>query len=131
MKTAAVVFGMHLMTALPRQSASTIENARQLFASGKLKEAANIYSTLVVINPTMPDSHLGLIRARLEMNDVAGAVNAARDAVAAFPSSPQIAAAAGDVQFRIGHFPQASVLYTRATQSDPMLARGWWGLGRL
>jgi len=119
------------VSGLPLQQGSGIENAKQLFQSGKLKEATAILSKVIASQPELEETYPLLIRYQIEANDLNGAQRTTKQALQRFPKSSSVTAAAGDFEFRISKFPEAAVLYREALQFDPMSARSLLGLGRL
>lgn len=124
MKSPKIVAVLLLQAALmgtPGSQADTsLDAARQLFLGGKLKEAAEMYTTLTVTQPKLELAHVRLIRTRIAGNDLAGATQAARLAFGELPNSASVWAAAGDLQFRFSKFSLAASIYRQALQLDPI-----------
>ena len=113
------------------QTEPSIEAARQLYLAGNLKNAAAMVATVSVLHPKLEEAHLLLIKISIAADDVAGALQASRQALREFPDSIRAQVALGDVQFRMSNFTQAAAIYKQAFQRDPKNARANFGLGRV
>ena len=113
------------------QSAPSLETANSLYAAGKFKDAADLLTSLTVVQPPVEEVHIQLIKVQLRMNDLKGAQQTAEQALQMFPKSAPIATGLGDVHYRMSRFSQAALLYGRALQYDPENAHALLGLGRI
>jgi len=113
------------------QGVPSLESARALFLSGKLKEASDMYAALTVVRPNLEEAHLRLVRTDIIGGNVAGAAQAAHQALSDLPNSASAWAAAGDVKFRLSRFTEATASYNHALQLNPNSARAIYGIGRV
>ncbi len=98
---------------------------------GKYGEAARLYQEILHDNPKADLAAVGLVHAFLKQEQVARALDAAKEAVATDPDSPSAHTALADVYFRQADFLSAEHEYKRALQLDHSVARAWWGMGRI
>ncbi len=74
-------------------------------------------------------ARLTLVRAHLAAEDIAGALDAAREAASLNPGVPQAVAALGDALLAAGHLPAAIAEFQRALRLDPESADARLKLG--
>jgi tetratricopeptide (TPR) repeat protein len=105
--------------------------ADQVYRAGKFAEAEASYLALLKNDGTLMPARIGLVRAMLRQQKIDEAFEAVNVALAAYPGSPTLLAAKGDVQFRRGEMAEAEVSYLTAKKLDPKEVRAYLGLARL
>src|ERR1051325_2740128 len=81
----------------PIAQANPLSSARALFKQGKFREAAAAYRSLIEKTPSA-EAYSGLVQSWLKLDDVKAADESSKRALGAFPGSPIIHAARGDVE---------------------------------
>ena len=100
--------------------------AREQFRAGHFDLAIKSLRTIHTA-----DARALLVRAYLKQQELPDAEKSLNEALAAYPSSASVHAAAGDLYFRKARFDQAEAEYRKSSDLDPKLARGWWGRSRV
>jgi tetratricopeptide (TPR) repeat protein len=127
----AVILLLSIVAAAQTQNVSSLDQAREHFKAGRMGEANAIYASMAMARPELQEAHIQLIRTRLELNDVNGALHATAEPLKRFPDSPEILTAAADAQYRASRFTLTAQLYQKALQLDPKSARANLGMGRI
>jgi tetratricopeptide (TPR) repeat protein len=103
-------------------------DALAALVAGNADRAQSLYAAQLASSPS-PAAYAGLIRAQLAGNNLTAALAAAKSALAAIPTSPEVQASAGDVLLRSGQLPEADTAYSRSLSLDTCSARSHFGKG--
>ena len=103
----------------------------RLFQSGHFAEAIQKYQQLLKADPKLVPAQAGLIRAYLREEQVDPAFELAKASLAAEPTSADLLAAMGNVQYRRGEIPESEVSFISAKKSAPNLVDAYLGLARV
>ncbi len=115
----------------PDASNPELTAADQLYRAGKFADAADKYQAILKTDPQLIAAQAGLIRSWLRQEKLDEAFAAATTDLAAYPNSPPLLAAMGDVQFRLAEMSQAEMSYRKALDTDPRNVQAHLGLARL
>ena len=110
---------------------SQLDNAEQLFRSGKFAEAEAAYRQVLTDNPAQVAAQVGLVRSILREQKIDDALEHVNSALMAQPNSAALLATKGDVQFRLGEMAAAETSYRAAQRNDPKDFRAYLGLAHL
>ena len=110
---------------------SAMTAADQLFASGKIPEAAAKYQAIVDTNPNSVGAQVGLIRCYLMMQRLDQAQSTADTAMALQPNSWLLQLTMGDLNFAEGKIPEAERSYVKAQNLKPDEATPYVALARV
>ncbi len=105
--------------------------ADQLFASGKLPEAAARYQTILKADPSSIAAQVGLIRSYMMMQKLDEAQAAADVALKLQPNSWILQLTSGDLDYAEGRIPEAERAYLKAKDLAPNEAAAYLGLARV
>lgn len=112
-------------------SEPALEKAERDYLAGRFRQACAGYRSAMRSGEDPVRSREGLLRALLKRDRLDEAVGESGPALARFPESALLHAAAGDVHFRRAEFETAEGLYRRALSIDPKHPRALLGMGRL
>lgn len=108
-----------------------LAEADQLFASGKLPEAADKYQAILKADPTLVPAQVGLIRSLMMMQRLDDAQAAADLALKLQPNSWLLYLTLGDLNYAEGRIPDAERAYLKAKDLAPNEAAAYLGLARV
>jgi Flp pilus assembly protein TadD len=118
-------------TAKQRPSSLTpMEEAQQLFRTGKFDKAIDRYYAIVATDPKNADAYVGLARAYLKLGKPDDASVAAAKAAQQNPSLATAHSALGEVYLRQGNPDQAQEEFLAALKLSDTDARAYLGLSR-
>ena len=103
----------------PRDAEAQLRHAEMLVAAGRWQDAAEAYARAIRADGTLRAARLGLGRARLRGDDLAGAEAAFREAVAALPREPGAQSGLGVALDLQGRHEEAQAAYRAALAIDP------------
>ena len=99
-------------------------------AAGDWSRAETLYQAHLSSARTIAN-FAGLTKSRLSQNKMAEALETAQAAASALPTSAEAQTLIGDVLFREGQIPAASLAFSNAISLDPCSARAQFGIGRI
>jgi len=108
-----------------------LAEADQLFAAGKLPEAAAKYQAIVKADPGLVPAQAGLIRSYMMMQKLDEAQAATDAALKLQPNSWLLQLTSGDLDYAEGRIPDAERAYVKAQNLAPNEAAAYLGLARV
>ena len=108
-----------------------LAEADQLFASGKLPEAAEKYQAILKADPNLVPAQVGLIRSLMMMQRLDDAQAAADLALKLQPNAWLLYLTLGDLDYAEGRIPDAERAYLKAKDLAPNEAAAYLGLARV
>lgn len=118
------------MSAVPKNFAQAADAAAQLFAAGRLAEAAQAYQQLLLQNPTLAELHFNYACVLRAKNDVPGALAAFDRAAKLKPGWVAPWIQQGILLFVLGQLEGAQVVFERAVAQEPKNLAGRFNLAR-
>jgi tetratricopeptide (TPR) repeat protein len=114
----------------PAPLPNLLGEAKALARSGNFDGAIAKYQQLLQTSPNSPDAFAGIIRAYLKKKEVAGAANAAKDALAV-SDTHTVRTAVAELEFRQGKIAEAEREWANVINSGYPDARAYLGLARV
>lgn len=108
-----------------------LAEADQLFASGKLPEAAARYQAILKADPSLVAAQVGLIRSYMMMQKLDEAQAVADVALKLQPNSWLLQLTLGDLDYAEGRIPDAERAYVKTQNLAPNEAAAYLGLARV
>jgi tetratricopeptide (TPR) repeat protein len=119
---------------IPKQSVSSpslLDNAEQLYRTGKLDEAAQAYQAIIHAESRSALAYVGLVRVFLKQKKTAEAYAALAKALELAPAAEATRVAAGEVYFRQGKMPEAENEFATLVKQNTSQPRAYLGLSRI
>lgn len=131
MKATLLVGYALLILSAATSSASPNEDAIAAYKDADYLRAIPLLQAAVASTPKDPLLNAALLSALVYEGRVDEASDAAENAAAAFPQSPEVVAARGEFAFYMGDMPEAERLFKQAVVLKEATARAVFGLYRL
>ncbi|MFW5868016.1 MAG: tetratricopeptide repeat protein, partial [Armatimonadota bacterium] len=126
----ATILCVAVLPATPA-GATSLDDAKQLIASGKSAEAVTVLAEIVAAAPDQLAAHFWLGRARLESGDLDGAAAAFEGVLASKPTSTESRYWLAEVRLRQGRLAEARSQLQTVIREDPSHAGAKQALARV
>src|SRR5579862_198516 len=110
---------------------ASLNNAKELYRSGKLQDSLDAYNAILKSDPSVSMAYVGIARVDLKMKNPADAYAAASKALTMSPTLNAAHVAMGEVDFRQGQIDDADKEFRAVVKSGAPDARAYLGLARV